>query len=151
VVYLDTCYILKCYLTEPGSEEVREFTEAADGLASCVLARAEFAAAVHGHVRERKLTRAQAAEVTQRFRDDERQGYWVWHGLTERLLDDVARGFEWLPPATYLRTADAIHLCCARAENYREIHSNDWHLLAAAPHFGLKGVDVVRDDGRGLP
>jgi predicted nucleic acid-binding protein len=143
VIYLDTCYILKCYLTERGSAEVRALTESADGLASCVLARVEFAAGVHRHLREGKLSEDDAAAVVRSFRHDENDGYWNWHGVTEKLLDDAAAAFEVLSATTFLRSADAIHLCCAKAAGYREIHSNDKHVLAAAGVFGLKAVDVV--------
>lgn len=44
MIYLDTCYLLKCYLTEHGSAEVRQLTLTADGLASCSLARFELIA-----------------------------------------------------------------------------------------------------------
>lgn len=56
MIYLDTCYLLKCYLAEPGAPEVRELVDAADGVASSVHARVEFMAAVHRHFREIRMT-----------------------------------------------------------------------------------------------
>ena len=57
MIYFDAAYIAKCYLNEPGAERVREVAYGADGLASCELARLEFASILKRHVRERHVTR----------------------------------------------------------------------------------------------
>lgn len=143
MIYLDTCYILKCYLTEPGSGEVRALTQSADGLASCALARVEFAAAVHRHRREGKLSDEDARSVIDSFESDAKAGLWRWFGLTLALLDEVRASYHSLPASVFVRANDAIHLACARQQGFREIYSSDRHLLAAASTFSLTGKNVI--------
>ena len=58
----------------------------------------------------------------------------------------VSRGrskLSYPPRDVFLRTGDAIHLLSAREHGLTEIYSNDRHLLAAAPHVGMRGRDVI--------
>ena len=143
MIYLDTCYLLKCYLTEHGSTEVRELTQASDGLASCTLARIEFAAAVHRHRREGKLKESDAAQVLDDFEADQEAGLWHWFGLTQSLMESTYSRYRFLDSGLFVRTNDALHLTCAQENGFREIYSNDRHVLAAASAFSLQGVDVI--------
>ena len=63
MIYFDAAYIAKCYLNEPGAERVREVAYRADGLASCEIARIEFASILKRHVRERHVTRREMAAI----------------------------------------------------------------------------------------
>lgn len=47
------------------------------------------------------------------------------------------------PINTDIRAADALHLACAAEHGFTEVYSNDRHFLAAAPLFGLRGVNVI--------
>lgn len=143
MIYLDTCYILKCYLTENGSQEVRSLTNSANGLASCAIARVEFAAAVHRHRREGKLSEEDATAILGAFRADEKAGIWQWYGVTHALLDDVFGAYRSMKPLALIRANDAIHLACARQQGFQDIYSNDRRLLRAAPAFSLNGIDVI--------
>jgi predicted nucleic acid-binding protein len=74
---------------------------------------------------------------------DEEARLWSWLPVTQELLTDVVARFRKLAPTVFLRSADALHLACAVEHGFKEIHSNDGHLLAAAKAFKIKGVNVV--------
>jgi len=42
-------------------------------------------------------------------------------------------------PDLFLRTADAVHLATAQQIGESDVWTNDRHMLAAAPYFGLRG------------
>jgi predicted nucleic acid-binding protein len=63
VIYFDAAYVAKCYLNEPGADRVREVAYAADGLASCELARLGFASILKRHVREHHITRRERSRA----------------------------------------------------------------------------------------
>lgn len=46
------------------------------------------------------------------------------------------------PREIFLRTADAVHLTTAQELGERDVWTNDRHVLAAAPYFGLTGRSV---------
>jgi predicted nucleic acid-binding protein len=66
-----------------------------------------------------------------------------WLAVTDAHLEWIDRSFRRAPAATYLRAGDALHLASAAEAGFAEIYSNDRHLLAAAPLFGLRGIDVI--------
>jgi predicted nucleic acid-binding protein len=77
------------------------------------------------------------------FRSDCASRTIVLRPLTDAILDRVEKVFTTAPTTTFLRAADALHLATAVEHGFTEIHSNDKHLLAAAPLFGLIGVNVI--------
>jgi predicted nucleic acid-binding protein len=119
VIYFDAAYVAKCYLNEPGADRVREVAYGADGLTSCELARLEFASILKRHVRERQVTRREMAAILKDFEQDEKNGVWQWLGVTSELLDN------------------------AEEHGFREVYTSDRHILKAARHFHLTGVNVV--------
>jgi predicted nucleic acid-binding protein len=145
VIYFDAAYIAKCYLNEPGADKVRELAYGADGLASCELARLEFAGILTRHVRERHLTRREMAAILRDFEDDEKNGVWHWLGVTSGLLEKARQTVLHLPSTAFIRSGDALHLACAEEHGFQEVYTNDRHMLQGARHFHLAGVDVTSD------
>ena len=63
--------------------------------------------------------------------------------MPSRLINDACATLTRLPPTGFLRAADALHLACAADAGLKAIYSHDRQLLAAAPHFGLRGIDLI--------
>ena len=143
MIYLDSTYIVKCYVQERGTPEVLRLVQTHPGRASCGHGRLEFWTAIHRQVREGNLTRADAEQVYRQFRLDEDAGLWVFFPVTTDLIRQGCATIDGLPDSVVIRSADALHLACAREQGFTEIYSNDRHLLAAAPHFGLAGKNVI--------
>ena len=143
MINFDAAYIAKCYLNEPGAERVRDVARQAAGLASCELARIEFASILKRHARERHITRREMSAVLREFEEDEENGVWHWYVITSALVEKARQTILQLPSTVFIRSSDAVHLTCAEENGFREVYTNDRHMLAAARHFRLKGVDVV--------
>jgi predicted nucleic acid-binding protein len=143
LIYFDTAYLAKCYLTDHGFEAVRDVATR-DRVASCALARVEMAATFHRAFREERIPAVVYERIRRQFAADEEAGMWIWLAVTPALLRQAALCFERLGRAVFLRAADAIHLTCAAEHGFTEIYSNDRHLLAAAPRFGIKGRNVIQ-------
>jgi len=142
VIYFDTSYLLRCYYDDPGCEAVRRLADQ-DQLTCCGHGRVELAAALHRKLREGALTKSAVTMLLRQIQHDSSQGHIVWFPVTEHLLDEAARQYETLAVTVFLRAADSLYLTCARLNGLAEIYSDDQRLLAAASHFGLKGVDVI--------
>lgn len=143
MIYFDAAYVAKCYLNEPGADRVREVAYAADGLASCELARLEFAAILKRHVREHHVTRREMSAILKDFEADEQNGVWHWFSVTAELIEKTRNAVLDLPTTVFVRSGDALHLACAQEQGFREVYTNDRHMLAAARHFHLTGVNVI--------
>jgi predicted nucleic acid-binding protein len=81
--------------------------------------------------------------VLQQFADDIRADAFRWLPLSPAILDRLRVNFETLRAGNFLRASDALHLTIASEKGFRQIYSNDRNLLAAAPHFGVRGVNVI--------
>ena len=142
MIYCDTNYLVRLYLDEPGSEAVRNLC-AGHQVATSILSKAELPAAIHRSWREGRNTDEAFAEVMLMLREEIHSDAFHWLPLGEALFDSMSVRFGKLPSATFLRAADALHLACAAVHGFTEVYSNDRHFLAAAPLFGLTGVNVI--------
>ncbi len=143
MIYVDSCYAVKCYVMELGTPEVRELFGDADGVAACIHARVEFMAAIHRHYREKRLTFAEMTNVIEDFERDCQSGFWTWYDLNDAIARRAAAVIRGLPKDVFIRAGDALHLACAAANDFMEVFSNDRHLLKAAEYFGVRGTNVI--------
>ncbi len=148
MIYFDTSYIIRLYFEDPGWQRVRDLA-ATDHIACCLLGCVEALAAMHRKFREKSINHRELRTLLEQFSIDCDGGAFHWLPLSQAVVDESHEAYARLPNSVHLRAGDAVHLACAAENGFREIHSNDRRLLAAAPHFGLRGQDVTSgDDGR---
>jgi len=142
VIYFDTSYLVRLYCDDPGFAAVRELA-ASDHVACATHGQPEMLAAFHRKLREGAITPKSYAALLAQFEADREAAAFHWLPAGAEVLDRIRTVYAGLPDTVYLRGADALHLATAAATGFKAIYSNDRHLLAAAPHFKLKGVNVV--------
>jgi len=94
------------------------------------------------HVREESLTPKNADSLRDLFLEHMAAGMWLLLPVSEMLMRRVEAAVRQVPATVALRAGDAVHLVSARDAGFREIWTNDRHLLRAAPHFGMAGRSV---------
>jgi predicted nucleic acid-binding protein len=80
--------------------------------------------------------------VLEQFEADCESAVWSWLPISAKLIETLSDRVRKLDRSVFLRSADALHLASAAEQGFKEIYSNDRHLLAAATHFGLRGLSV---------
>jgi predicted nucleic acid-binding protein len=138
-MYIDSAYILKYYVHEPGSAAVREILRNAASRTSSALAIAEVTCALHRRLREGNLTGDLFREVLGAFLKHVEAGAWSMAPVNDRVLGRVSQMLKLAPASLYLRSGDAVHLATAIETGESEVWTSDRHMLAATPHFGLIG------------
>ena len=141
-MYFDTSYIAKFYCNEPESPRVRDLVRGADAIHSSLWAFAEFHAVVHRRVREGAFSPVDAHALCACFSRHVEQGLWTLVPVNDALLRRASARILAAPRDLFLRTAEAVHLMTAQEIGAPEVWTNDRHMLAAAPHFGLSGRSV---------
>jgi uncharacterized protein len=143
MIYLDTSYIVKCYVFEPGSERILAWLEGRRGLVCSWHGRVEFYSAIHRHFQAGRLTAVQVRKVTRQLEADEANGVWTWLAVTPALVRQACAILAGLDRTTCLRAADALHLATAADAGCESCYSHDRHLLAAASGFGVAAHDIL--------
>lgn len=143
MIYFDTTFLVRLYLDESGSEQVRTLAGTTSVIRSSILAKMETEGAIHRHFREGKIEANVLQQANLQLEQDQNEGLLVWLPLTPAVIERVKSTFIHLPANVFLRAGDAIHLATAAEAGFKEIYSNDRHLLAATPLFKLKGINPL--------
>ena len=146
MIYLDTSYLVRIYLRQSGSDAVEALLDGQRDLVCCLHGRLEMISALKRQEREGNINPRGFKAALRQLAEDENSQILRWLPANRTLIEDACAKVAGLPTTVFLRAADALHLACAKDAGLREIYSHDRHLLAAAPHFGLKGVDVIAAD-----
>lgn len=142
MIYYDTTYLVRLYLSEPGSEAVRELCFSHQ-VCSASHAQAEVPAAIHRALREGRLSPEVFAAALEQFANEQIGDGMLWLPFSHALLSGMVSRYSEMPRTTFLRAADALHLACAAEHGFTEVYSNDRHFLAAAPLFGLRALNII--------
>ena len=109
MIYCDTSYLVRLYLSEPGSDEVRALC-ASDRVASSIHSLAEIPAAFHRAYREGRLDREVFVAAINQLETDRSGDCIEWLDLSRSLLEGMGACYSSMPATTFLRAADALHL-----------------------------------------
>jgi predicted nucleic acid-binding protein len=144
MIYFDSTFLLKLLVAEADSPKVVQYVQRQnDVIASSAIARTEVVAALHRKHREGAIPHSAMLKAHSQFLREIEVGRVVSISFTRSVIDRVEEAFQKLPTTIFLRAGDAIHLATAVEAGFKEIYSNDRRLLAAAPHFKLKGVNPL--------
>ena len=129
---------------EPGHEAVKDLLlQGNQPVCIAWHGRAEIASILLRKRREGADTPEHLASLSRQFRDDCLQQLVRFLPLTDAVMIRLESVLSSAPATTNIRAADALHLACAAEHGFTEVHSNDRLFLAAAPLFGLEGIDVI--------
>ena len=140
--YFDSAYIAKFYVDEPESHAVRRLAETLGRVHCCSLGRVEVAGVFHRKWREGAFSEREFREVSAQFLDDCTAGLWIWLSVTDALIANTSESLRTLSKRITIRSADALHLVCARDNGLKRLYTNDRHMLRAATAFGVEARTI---------
>jgi len=143
MIYLDTSYIVKAYVNEPGSSEVLEELAGKTGLICSQLGRIEFTSALMRQRRAQEITKSGSDHALHNLNDDTQNNIWTWIPISSEITEQATKLL--IHPKTYgiLRTLDAIHIASAVSIKAKKFYTHDKRMLKAASHFGLNALDII--------
>lgn len=141
ITYVDTSFLVKLLVAEPGSARARQIWEASDRAVAVRLVEVEAAAALAAAERAGRITVTQAGVLLAVAR--EAMGEMVSVEVTADLIRSAAS----LARQEALRGYDAVHLAGALVVGADVMASADKDLCAAAARQGLYVADPL--DGAG--
>lgn len=133
ILYLDTSSLVKVYLEEEGSTQVRSAAQGAQKLATSRVAYSEFRAMLARSRRSGRIGDVDFASIRSRFETD-----WL-EMLILDVTDDLVRLAGDLADQQNLRGFDAIHL--ASALETREVSSSDVHFSSSDRNLRVAAAD----------
>jgi predicted nucleic acid-binding protein len=142
-LYFDTSYLVRLYLEDNGFEAVRKLAATSPTLVSAWHGQAETIGALHRAYREGRFTAERYLFALNQFKEEQHSTHFFWCALTDKVQARLEKAFQSAPSSTFLRSADALHLACAAEYGFKDVYSNDRQFLAAAPCFGLQGLNVI--------
>lgn len=142
-LYFDTNYLFRLYSNESGASQVQTLAQKTGTIAIAWHGWAEMAAVLLRKRREASLPPDGIEEIRHQFTEDRIAGLIELLPLSTAVVERLERVLHQAPDSVFLRAADALHLACAAEHGFTEVYSHDRHFLAAAPHFHLRGLDVI--------
>ena len=88
------------------------------------------------------MSERQVSAALQMFAAHVSREVWSLIPISDSLLRRAEVMIESLRRDVFLRAGDVVHLVSAQDAGFREIWTNDRHVVLAAPHFGLVGRSV---------
>lgn len=143
MIYFDSAYLFRLYLKGDQTQKIEDFLKSGEVIASSLHGKTELYSAFHRGFRENLYPLNQIEKMIEQVNLDTLQENLHWFPITEKTVTCTQAVYSTAPASCFLRGADALHLACASENGFQTIYSNDKHLLAAAPLFGLKGKNII--------